>query len=72
MKLLAGLRAPGGTSKVIEVLNRADYGVGLRSSVSLVRIISGSLGKLVGPCVDDGVAIDLVDASRDALLELLL
>ena len=40
-------------------------------SVSVVRIISGGLGKLVGPSVDDGMAIDVVDAGHDALLELL-
>ena len=36
------------------------------------KIISGSLGEFVGPCVDDGVAIDILDTSHDALLELLL
>ena len=41
-------------------------------SVSLVRIISGALGKSVGPCVDDRVAIDVVDTSHDAFLELVL
>jgi hypothetical protein len=35
----------------------------------VVRIISGGLGKLVGPSVDDGMAIDVVDAGHDALLE---
>src|ERR1700731_3701856 len=40
-------------------------------SVSLIRIISGGLGELVGPCVDDRVAINVLDTSRDALLELL-
>ena len=35
----------------------------------MVRIISGGLGKLVGPSVDDGMAIDVVDAGHDALLE---
>jgi len=38
----------------------------------MVRIISGGLGELVGPCMDDGMAIDVVDASHDALLELVL
>jgi hypothetical protein len=36
------------------------------------RIISGCLGELVGPSVDDGVAIDIVDTGHDALLELVL
>jgi len=38
----------------------------------VVRIISGGLGKLVGPSVDDGMAIDVVDAGHDALLEFVL
>ena len=38
----------------------------------MVQIISGSLGKLVGPSVDDGMAIDLVEAGHDALLEFVL
>ena len=41
-------------------------------NVSVVRIISGGLGKLVGPSVDDGMAIDVVDAGDDALLEFVL
>ena len=36
----------------------------------MVRIISGSLGEFVGPGVDDGMAIDVVKAGHDALLEL--
>jgi hypothetical protein len=44
----------------------------LESSVSLVRIISGGLGEFVGPSMDDGMAIDLVDTGHDALLELVL
>src|ERR1700731_2736320 len=40
-------------------------------SVSLIRIISGGLGELVGPCVDDRVAINILDTSRDARPELL-
>jgi hypothetical protein len=39
-------------------------------SVSVVRIISAGLGELVGPSVDDGTAIDIVDTGHDALLEL--
>jgi hypothetical protein len=39
--------------------------------VFVVRIISGRLRELVGPCVDDGMTIDVLDAGRDALLELL-
>ena len=38
----------------------------------MVRIISGGLGQLVGPRVDDGMPIDVVDSSHDALLELQL
>ena len=38
----------------------------------LLRIISGSLGELVGPGVDDGMAINVVDAGHDALLEFVL
>ena len=38
----------------------------------MVQIISGGLGKLVGPSVDDGMAIDVVDAGHDALLEFVL
>ena len=35
----------------------------------MFRIISGSLGELVGPSMDDGMAIDVVDAGHDALFE---
>jgi hypothetical protein len=35
----------------------------------MVRIISGGLGELIGPGVDDGMAIDVVDTSQDALFE---
>jgi hypothetical protein len=38
----------------------------------VVRIISGGLGKLVGPGVDDGVTIDVLDTGHDALFEFLL
>ena len=38
-------------------------------SVSMVGIISGNLGELIGPGVDDWMAIDVVDASHDAFLE---
>ena len=38
----------------------------------MVRIISGGLGELVGPSVDDRMAIDVVDTGHDALLELVL
>ena len=41
-------------------------------SPGALRIISGGLGKLVGPSVDDGMAIDVVDAGDDALLEFVL
>ena len=35
----------------------------------MVRIISGGLGELIGPGVDDWTAIDVVDAGHDALFE---
>ena len=38
----------------------------------MVRIILGRLGEFVRPSVDDGVAIDVLDAEHDAFLELLL
>ena len=38
----------------------------------MVRIISGSLGELVGPGVDDWMPIDIVDTGHDALFELVL
>jgi hypothetical protein len=34
--------------------------------------MSGGLGELVGPCMDDGMAIDVVDAGHDAFFELVL
>ena len=34
--------------------------------------VIGGLGKLVGPSVDDGMAIDVVDAGHDAVLEFVL
>src|SRR5438552_1915473 len=38
----------------------------------MVRIILGSLGEFIGPSVDDWVAIDVIDAGDDALLEFML
>jgi hypothetical protein len=38
----------------------------------MVRIISGSLGEFIGPSVDDWVAIDVIDAGHNALLEFVL
>jgi hypothetical protein len=35
----------------------------------MVRIISGGLGELVRPCVDDGITIDVLDTCHDALFE---
>ena len=35
----------------------------------MVRIILGGLGEFIGPSVDDWVAIDVIDAGDDALLE---
>ena len=49
------------------IFHRLDYtSFGWR----LLRIISGGLGEFVGPGVDDGMAIDVVNAGHDALLEL--
>ncbi len=38
-------------------------------SVSMVRIISGNLGELIGPGVNDWMTIDVIDAGHDAFLE---
>ena len=38
----------------------------------MVRIILGGLGEFIGPSVDDWVAIDVIDAGDDALLEFML
>jgi hypothetical protein len=38
----------------------------------MVRIITGDLGQLVGPGVDDGMPVGVVDAGDDALLEFVL
>ena len=38
----------------------------------VIRIISGRLGQLVRPGVNDGIAIDILDADHDALLEFVL
>lgn len=35
----------------------------------MVRIILGGLGEFVGPGVDDGMVIDVVNAGHDALFE---
>ncbi len=35
----------------------------------MIRIISGGLGELVGPSVDDWMAIDVVDTGHNAFLE---
>ena len=35
----------------------------------LVRIISGGLCEPIGPSVDDGAAVDVLDAGHDAFLE---
>ena len=43
-----------------------------RSTFPWFESYSGGLGKLVGPSVDDGMAIDVVDAGDDALLEFVL
>ncbi len=50
----------------------AEIDFKVQVSVSLVRIILGSLDEFVRPGVDDGVAIDVLDAEHDAFLELLL
>src|SRR5206468_1377013 len=41
-------------------------------SVSMIRIISGGLSEPVGPSVDNGIPIDVLDTSHDALLEFVL
>ena len=41
------------------------------SSVSEVRIISGGLIELVGPSVDEGALVEVVNGSHDAVLEFL-
>ena len=38
----------------------------------MVRIISGSLGELIGPGVDDWMAVDVGDAGHNAFLEFVL
>ncbi len=38
----------------------------------MVRIISGSLGELIRPGMNDWMAIGVVDAGHDALLEFVL
>jgi hypothetical protein len=38
----------------------------------MVRIISGSLGELIGPSVDDWMAVDVGDAGHNAFLESVL
>ena len=43
-----------------------------RSAFPWFEFISGGIGELVGPSVDDGMAIDVVDTGHDALLEFLL
>ena len=43
-----------------------------RSAFPWFEIISGSLGELVRPCVDDRIAINVRDTGHDALLELML
>ncbi|MCK1290331.1 hypothetical protein [Bradyrhizobium sp. 30] len=35
-------------------------------------LISGGVGEFVGPGMDDGMAIDVVDSGHDALLEFIL
>src|SRR5437016_4119253 len=36
-----------------------------------IRIISGGLVELVGPCVNDWIAVEVIDRGHEALLELL-
>jgi len=38
----------------------------------MVRIISGSLGELIGPGVNDWMAVDVGDAGHNAFLEFVL
>ena len=51
---------------------RSWQACGTRSAFPWFESYSGGLGKLVGPSVDDGMAIDVVDAGHDALLEFVL
>ena len=37
-----------------------------------VRIISCSLVELVGPCVNDRIAVEIIDRGHEAILELVL
>jgi hypothetical protein len=41
------------------------------SRSSKVRIISGGLIEFVGPCVNDGILVEVVHGSHDAVLEFL-
>jgi hypothetical protein len=38
----------------------------------MVRTISGSIGELIGPDVDDRIAIDVVDAGHNTFLKFVL
>ena len=59
--------ASGACPPIAPTANRGGYSDEV--SVSMVRIISGNLGELIGPGVDDWMAIDVVDAGHDAFLE---
>jgi hypothetical protein len=39
--------------------------------VRIISVISGGLGELVGPSVDNRMSVDIADAGHDALLEIL-
>jgi membrane protein DedA with SNARE-associated domain len=67
----AGVPLPGETTLVASALLAAATGqisivVVVLGQRSLVRIISGSLGEFVGPCVDDRVSIDVLDAEQQS------
>ena len=47
-------------------------GIGARSAFPWFRSYQAASVKLVRPSVDDGMAIDVVDAGHDALLEFVL
>ena len=73
---LTGLNWPMDAQLWIQPVNPAVMG-GRIDGVDFIKnlcvlYISGGLGELVGPSVDDGMAIDVVDTGHDALLEFVL
>ena len=68
----AAKRGPDGPTNVRAAASVISRPSATRSAFPWFEFISGGLGKLVGPSVDDGMAIDVVDAGHDALLEFVL